>query len=283
MLRISLRRALVVATGLALVIAAAPGASAEPVQDVDTIGLPPPGGFSSWAVAGDNGGFLIETAMTFTVGRAGQLTRFDLFLARYDLTTDDLHIDLRPVVGGTVADDSAALVTFTVHAAQVTTSDQIFTFDLSSAGVFVEPGEMLAVVLETPNRFYYWGANANNPYAGGGRHMRVNGGSWSGPDSLDCYVKTFVDPDAVPPAGDLEDIVDAIEDEGLSEPATRSLMAHVESAIAAFERGNLDGACGALGAALNHLEARRGKSIPEDSAARIVAFIEAVSDGLCVP
>ena len=111
-------------------------------------------------------------AQTFTVGIAGQLSRIDLEIA-YITTippTRGLNLEVRTTTGGVPT--NTVLATVLLPAASVPPSPTelhdpypFASFDVSSAGLVVSPGEQLAIVLTTESEspsFYGWHANDIN-------------------------------------------------------------------------------------------------------------------------
>jgi len=124
----------------------------------------------------------------------------------------DLVIDVRDTVGGSpTEDDGAVLATTTITASSlpIDTSTWI-EFNVASAGINVEVGDVLAIILRVPdattNANYFWLSGFSNPYTGGQRWGRGStlGTSWNGTyanfGDTDMDFRTFVESDQVIPA-----------------------------------------------------------------------------------
>jgi hypothetical protein len=78
----------------------------------------------------------------------------------------------------------------------------------------------------------------------------------------------------------LADLHTLIESFGLSKGIANSFLVKVKAAINAFDRGDLDAACGNLKALINHAEAQSGKRLTVAQANRIIAAAQAIRASL---
>ena len=143
-----------------------------------------------------------QLAQTFTVDRAGLLTRVDLKLSKSGNPTDDVIVAIRrtyntdPLAGAPGASPIDVLYQTTVSASAIATGSAQFTLpvDLQSAGILVSKGEVLAVEVRrnTTTANVFWGMGSPE-YAGGANYSRSNAAQlWSGPSS-DAGFQTWVD------------------------------------------------------------------------------------------
>jgi hypothetical protein len=144
-----------------------------------------------------------DEAQTFTVGVTGTLARID-FLVREDSTsTGNLLFDIRATNGGVpVADNMAVLASVVVPHGTVPTDPLTMTYtgiDVSSFGLSVTEGEMLAIVLRTDTGGRYLWKNGAPVYTRGEPFFREpNVGpdwrSWSSAGAnFDFAFRTYVD------------------------------------------------------------------------------------------
>ena len=154
--------------------------------------------------AGANSG--VDSAQTFTVGIAGTLTRVEIWVYALDGTADgNLFFDVRPTVDGVPGDsddDVLATVTMPVNTLPLYPGDFI-SLDISSAGVQVAEGDVLALVLRSDlpqSTIAYWRGTASqdfDPYPGGEWFTRQPGSAWvSGIFGMaDLAFRTYVEPE----------------------------------------------------------------------------------------
>ncbi len=153
-----------------------------------------------------------DNAQTFTVGLSGTLSAIHVKVQKKTSANLDLVIDVRDTVGGSpTEDDGAVLATTTITASSlpIDTSTWI-EFNVASAGINVEVGDVLAIILRVPdattNANYFWLSGFSNPYTGGQRWGRGStlGTSWNGTyanfGDTDMDFRTFVESDQVIPA-----------------------------------------------------------------------------------
>jgi hypothetical protein len=154
----------------------------------------------------------IDWAQTFTVGRTGQLTGFDLHVWRETGVTNPLLYDIRRVINGTPTEPDSGpdiLANGSVAAAEVKIW---FTFDpgygllhvdLTSRPVNVTTGDALAIVLRSDDPGsrgygYQWMLVQNGAYPGGKARFRTQGAQqWSTDPNYpyqnqDCLFATYV-------------------------------------------------------------------------------------------
>lgn len=157
--------------------------------------------------ANDSGGYLahlgIDIGETFTVENAGTLQSVSFVAGATTDFAGPLVMDIRPVSGGFPdALASTALFSITLPAAQIPSG--VFgtvTVDVSSAGIGVTPGEMLAITLSSNAAVggARWAMTDGDPYAGGASYFRGHGDGipflLGGADQLfDTVVQTAPEP-----------------------------------------------------------------------------------------
>jgi len=158
-----------------------------------------------------------QEAETFTVAISGLLSQVDVFVSRvpYNLT-GDLIVQLLPTVDGVpVTDNSLALATAVIHAADIPTSPigqpapAAAFFSASGFAVPVEAGEVLAIMLSTADQFGYSWSGGSASYLAGGLFQRglPFDSAWTVRDEWDLafreYVDTSVQPVPEPPSAHL--------------------------------------------------------------------------------
>jgi hypothetical protein len=95
-----------------------------------------------------------NSAQTFTVGITGILSQVDV-LVEQNGPFPELRLDVRPTVQGLpMEDDNAALASVTVPLAAIPFPRAFLSFDVSSFGIHVSEGELLAIVLTGNARWY---------------------------------------------------------------------------------------------------------------------------------
>jgi hypothetical protein len=138
-------------------------------------------------------------AQTFTVGITGILSAVDVLVERNG--DADLQFDIRPAANGVpVESDSMTLASVTVPASTVPLPASFLEFDLSSFGIPVSQGEVLAIVLSGNSR---WFGAPNDPYSPGAAYFRRFPDMPTFTpvfDNLDVGFKTFVEPIPEPSA-----------------------------------------------------------------------------------
>ena len=157
--------------------------------------------------ANDSGGYLanlgIDIGQTFTVENAGTLASVTFSAVRTADFAGPLVMDIRPVTGGFPdALVSSALFSTTLAASQITIGALVnVTVDVSSTGIAVTPGEMLAITLSSnaATGGARWGMTDGDPYAGGASYYRGHGDGipyiLGGADMLfDTVVQTAPEP-----------------------------------------------------------------------------------------
>lgn len=101
-------------------------------------------------VSGDFG----ESAQTFTVGISGVLSRVNVLLAneKPNLQFGNLYFDIRPTVNGFPVEEDMAAFAFgsmSISLLPPRPLPLLFSFDVSSFGVHVTSGDVLAIVLRS--------------------------------------------------------------------------------------------------------------------------------------
>jgi len=177
---------------------------------------PPPSGISSHgSVFGRYsyeplGVHAIDVAQTFTVGIPGRLSYVEVFMNYVDLPTDPLVLDIRRTIDGVpVENDTEALGFLSVGPAAVPQGAHAFVgFDLTSLGIEVTSGEMLAFVLQSNtsfgNEYGTSGTAVIDQYASGQYFHRVSWdtGQWkTAASNVDLRFATYVTPASVPDPG----------------------------------------------------------------------------------
>ena len=95
-----------------------------------------------------------NSAQTFTVGITGILSRVDVLVEKNG-PFPELRLDVRPTVDGLpIEDDNAALAAVTIPLASIPSPHAFLRFDVSSFGIRVSQGELLAIVLTGNARWY---------------------------------------------------------------------------------------------------------------------------------
>ncbi len=158
----------VLGANLSLAVAAGAGGQEVLDQEYDPQGAI---GLSS-GVSAD-----IPKAQTFTVGVSGVLSRVELYMEQV-ANLGTLLFDVRDTtpIGTPIEDDTQVLVSVAVPVASLPTRRQFVSFDVSSAGIQVERGDLLAIALS-------FGTPA--PASCSGPRSR-NAMSASGPSSRSC-------------------------------------------------------------------------------------------------
>ncbi len=105
-----------------------------------------------------------DKAQTFTVGTSGTLSRVEIDIWRYPIgfyhTIDTpLLFDIRPTINGVpIEDDSRTLASVSIPVNYVPTTRSLVSVDISSFGIQVVPGDVLAIALRVNSGFNYYTA-----------------------------------------------------------------------------------------------------------------------------
>lgn len=180
---------------LALVLCGIRHAAAVPILDQSFVPQDPHSFFGT-------GGTNLNSAQTFTVGITGMLSQVDVLVEKNG--PDELRLDVRPTVDGLpIEDDNAALASVTVPFATIPSPRAFLSFDVSSFGVRVSQGELLAIVLTGNARWYGVTPELgpDDPYLGGAAYFRGLPGAFFPPfdGRADLGFRTFVDAIPEPP------------------------------------------------------------------------------------
>lgn len=152
-----------------------------------------------------------SVAQTFTVGLQGILAQIDLQIAQSPNTVGDLLFSIRTVTGGVPnPDDGASLFQTTIPVSGLPIDNglayPLTSIDVSSAGIAVTPGEMLAISLsrtgDASPPWVLWQED-KAVYSGGGPFTRSGtSGPWNSPSPTSPVgqngFQTFVNVTAVP-------------------------------------------------------------------------------------
>lgn len=179
---------------------------AAPILDQQYL-VSPLGAFA--VIEGTNTDFRVEEAQTFTAGLSGLLHSVEIQVARNSASTiDDLLLDIRGTSGGApLESDGSALASVAIPASSVpigSSSAAFISVDVSSFGIFVSPGDELAIVLQTLSPFgYAWPVKTfGSPlYPGGARYVRgplIGLPTWTFQATHDQAFRTFVDTEILP-------------------------------------------------------------------------------------
>lgn len=142
---------------------------------------------------------------TFTVGVQGQLTFVEVDLQRLDSPVGAITIEIRSTVGGVPTDQ--VLASATIQAASIPSTHSynflnLIEADLRTAGLFVSPGEILAIGVGGSFSTYKWFSSDAPGYSGGSRYSASSAGppvQWLLNPDDDYIFRTFVDPGASVP------------------------------------------------------------------------------------
>jgi hypothetical protein len=138
-----------------------------------------------------------EHAQTFTVGVTGSLVRISLEGAAFG---GDLTIELLRTTNG-VPDLSNIAATLTVLGSIFPSNFVTLTdIDLGTAAFAVTSGDVLAIALSSPQGFFGWTTDLNNPYSNGEVYSRLAPDPFqpavddnNNPDNTDNGFRTYVD------------------------------------------------------------------------------------------
>jgi hypothetical protein len=148
-------------------------------QDVIPSGSPP------FFTLGSGISSFTDKAQTFTVGVSGTLVEADVVIHRdgtADLQIPDLQFDLRRTVSGKpIESNTDTLASVTIPSSEVPYQGAIlciFPVDLTHFGISVASGDVLAIVLRSPDPGYTWfGVFGHPAYSDGEAYFRY---PWGG-------------------------------------------------------------------------------------------------------
>jgi hypothetical protein len=126
-----------------------------------------------------------SVAQTFTVGVAGELAQVDLQIYKNTGTIGDLVFSIRTTIGGVPnPDDSQSLFQTIIPLSAIPTIDNPFlpvpltSIDVSSAGIAVTPGDVLALSLSRMGvgspPWVLWRQSLDGTYPGGSTFTRAS-------------------------------------------------------------------------------------------------------------
>jgi hypothetical protein len=132
---------------------------------------------------------------TFTVGIPGTLTEVDVYIARENHATSALMLGLLGTTAGVPDDGQQTLSLTPIPAASVSESLGWLSIDISSYGVTVAKGEVLAIELvgTTGNNDYQWYGDWRATYSGGNAFAKYPSWASLGSD-YQLGFKTYVEP-----------------------------------------------------------------------------------------
>lgn len=150
----------------------------------------------------------VSRGQTFTVGLAGELSQVNLEIYKSTNTVVDPTFEILGTTGG-VPDDTKVLYQATIPLSDIPTFDTpptgavpMTSVDVSSAGIVVTPGEVLALTLSRNGPggppWLLWRQGIGG-YAGGNSYDSIPPGSpWTVDGSYEGGFQTFVSPQSVP-------------------------------------------------------------------------------------
>jgi len=152
-----------------------------------------------------------DNAQTFTVGLQGRLSEIQVQVQLNSPPLNDLVLDVRGTsAGAPLEDDVNVLALTTLSAGDFSYGVPTWaSFDVSSYGIDVGVGDILAIVLRSPtataNANWFWiGSDGGNPYSSGQRWIREAGEIWDGTSfayaTSDMNFRSFVEPVPIPSA-----------------------------------------------------------------------------------
>lgn len=152
-----------------------------------------PAEFNLTYVVGDFESENFSFAQTFTVGTSGQLTHIEVPLFLIASTgSDQLFLDLLTTSSGVPTFTS--LAQSSIPHTDVPGVETWMTFDLSSEGLLVEPGDVHAIQLSLQGGGRVgWSARTTEPLYSDGQVFQSTGADWLDL-SADLRFKTFVEP-----------------------------------------------------------------------------------------
>jgi hypothetical protein len=136
---------------------------------------------------------------TFTVGLTGTLSSIDFYI-RNNGVSDLALWDIRATTGGVpTASDSTTLASGSFASNLAPSSLGFFSIDVSSFGIAVAPGDVLALDLRGTgaNTALGWGGQTTNAYATGSGFNGAPGSvstTWNSLGNTDLGFQTFVEP-----------------------------------------------------------------------------------------
>ena len=145
-----------------------------------------------------------DNAQTFTIGQKGTLSEIQVQVQLNSSPKNDLILDLRETTAGAPLEDNTNILAGT----SISAGDYSYgiptwvSFDVSSYGIDVEVGDVLAIVLRSPtavnNANWFWMLDTN-AYDSGQRWIHEAGGSWDGSSHQyaisDMNFRVFIEPD----------------------------------------------------------------------------------------
>lgn len=144
-------------------------------------------------------------AQTFTVGVAGLLTAFDVYLSLVGTEGAACTFDIYPTIGGVPDLEAGALAGASITLSGLSTDPAFYTGNVSAFGLMVSPGDVYAIVVHSPVGAIpatWRGAQNGDPldvaqYAGGTAFGPTFTSSFDA-ISDDLGFRTYVDPGSVP-------------------------------------------------------------------------------------
>jgi hypothetical protein len=132
---------------------------------------------------------------TFTVGMPGTLAEVDVYIARENQAASPLMFGLLGTTGGVPDDGQQTLSLTPIPAASISESLGWLSIDISSYGVTVAKGEVLAIELvgTTANNDYQWYGDWQATYSGGNAYDKYPVWASLGSD-YQLGFRTYVEP-----------------------------------------------------------------------------------------
>jgi len=132
---------------------------------------------------------------TFTVGIPGTLTEVEVYIARENQATSPLLFGLLGTTGGVPDDGQPTLSLMPIPAASVSETLGWLSIDVSSHGLTVSRGDVLAIELvgTTRNNDYQWYGDWHASYSGGNAYNKFPGWTSLGSD-YQLGFRTYVEP-----------------------------------------------------------------------------------------
>lgn len=187
---------------LATVLSCGPQARAALILDQSNVPTTSLLGTFDGAIVSGN-----DLAQSFTAGLAGLLAQVDVLIAQNpDTPAGDVTLTIRSVVGGVPA---AALFTGTIPLASIPVQDSftianapLTSIDVSSAGILLNPGDVLAITLSRTGPgimpWVTWRSRGDTYAVGNAFFGNASAGSWTSLAADDFGFQTFVAAAAVP-------------------------------------------------------------------------------------
>jgi len=182
---------------MVFVAASAPQAMAVSVLDQQNV-------FTS-SIGDTANAFSQSIGQSFTVGIAGELTQVDVYVTRFGFTTDNLVFRLYSTDGGGMPNVQLGTDLFRTPA-DIPTTAEFETFDVSAFNVSVNVGDVLALVItSTGSTSYILPFSETSLYAGGQpvrQVMNIPPDPWQPNPGVtrDYGFRTFVEPIPEPAA-----------------------------------------------------------------------------------